>query len=28
VISGVDYFYRFFLHTNPKDLVKDRERWP
>ena len=28
VISGVDYFYRFFLHINPKDLVKDRERWP
>jgi CDP-diacylglycerol---glycerol-3-phosphate 3-phosphatidyltransferase len=28
VISGVDYFYRFFLHTNPQDLVKDRERWP
>lgn len=28
VFSGVDYFYRFFLHTNPKDLVKDRERWP
>ena len=28
VISGVDYFYRFFLYTNPKDLVKDRERWP
>jgi CDP-diacylglycerol--glycerol-3-phosphate 3-phosphatidyltransferase len=28
VVSGVDYFYRFFLHTNPKDLVQDRERWP
>jgi CDP-diacylglycerol---glycerol-3-phosphate 3-phosphatidyltransferase len=28
VVSGVDYFYRFFLHTNPKDLIKDRERWP
>ena len=28
VISGVDYFYRFFLSTNPKDLVKDCERWP
>jgi CDP-diacylglycerol--glycerol-3-phosphate 3-phosphatidyltransferase len=28
VISGADYFYRFFLHTNPKDLVRDRERWP
>ena len=28
IISAVDYFYRFFLHTNPKDLVRDRERWP
>jgi CDP-diacylglycerol--glycerol-3-phosphate 3-phosphatidyltransferase len=28
VVSGADYFYRFFLHTNPKDLVRDRERWP
>jgi CDP-diacylglycerol--glycerol-3-phosphate 3-phosphatidyltransferase len=28
VLSGSDYFYRFFLHTNPKDLVRDRERWP
>lgn len=28
VLSGADYFYRFFLHTNPKDLVRDRERWP
>jgi len=28
VFSGADYFYRFFLHTNPKDLVRDRERWP
>ena len=28
VMSGADYFYRFFLHTNPKDLVRDRERWP
>jgi hypothetical protein len=27
VVSGADYFYRFFLHTNPKDLVRDRERW-
>jgi len=27
-ISGADYFYRFFLHTNPKDLVRGRERWP
>ena len=28
VVSGADYFYRFFLHTNPKDPVRDRERWP
>lgn len=31
VISGVDYFYRFFLSTGSKALVKergDRERWP
>ncbi|HXA94691.1 MAG TPA: CDP-diacylglycerol--glycerol-3-phosphate 3-phosphatidyltransferase [Candidatus Dormibacteraeota bacterium] len=28
VLSGADYFYRFFLHTNPKDLVRSRERWP
>ena len=28
VLSGADYFYRFFLHTNPKDLVRGRERWP
>jgi CDP-diacylglycerol--glycerol-3-phosphate 3-phosphatidyltransferase len=28
VMSGADYFYRFFLHTNPKDLVRGRERWP
>src|SRR6185437_8758340 len=28
VISGADYFYRFFLHTNPKDLIRGRERWP
>src|SRR5262249_16778032 len=28
VLSGVDYFYRFFLSTGVKALVKDRERWP
>jgi phosphatidylglycerophosphate synthase len=28
IISGADYFYRFFLHTNPKDLIRGRERWP
>jgi CDP-diacylglycerol--glycerol-3-phosphate 3-phosphatidyltransferase len=29
VLSGVDYFYRFFLGAGAKALVKeDRERWP
>ena len=31
VISGVDYFYRFFVSAGSKALVKergDRERWP
>ena len=28
VLSGVDYFYRFFLNTGSKALLKDRERWP
>ena len=28
VLSGADYFYRFFLSTGVKALVKDRERWP
>ncbi|HET8578143.1 MAG TPA: CDP-diacylglycerol--glycerol-3-phosphate 3-phosphatidyltransferase [Methylomirabilota bacterium] len=28
VLSGVDYFYRFFLSTGSRALVKDRERWP
>jgi phosphatidylglycerophosphate synthase len=28
VLSGADYFYRFFLSTGVKVLVKDRERWP
>lgn len=28
VISGADYFYRFFLRAGAKVLVKDRERWP
>ena len=28
VLSGADYFYRFFLSTGFKALVKDRERWP
>lgn len=28
VLSGVDYFSRFFLSTGGKALVKDRERWP
>jgi len=28
VLSGADYFYRFFLRAGAKVLVKDRERWP
>jgi CDP-diacylglycerol--glycerol-3-phosphate 3-phosphatidyltransferase len=28
VVSGADYFYRFFLSTDSTALVKDRERWP
>jgi CDP-diacylglycerol--glycerol-3-phosphate 3-phosphatidyltransferase len=28
VLSGADYFYRFFVSTGVKALVKDRERWP
>ncbi len=28
VLSGADYFYRFFTSTGSKALVKDRERWP
>ena len=28
VLSGVDYFYGFFLHTDTEDLVKEKERWP
>jgi CDP-diacylglycerol--glycerol-3-phosphate 3-phosphatidyltransferase len=28
VLSGADYFYRFFLSADSKALVKDRERWP
>jgi len=28
VVSGADYFYRFFLSAGTKALVKDRERWP
>jgi CDP-diacylglycerol--glycerol-3-phosphate 3-phosphatidyltransferase len=29
VLSGVDYFYRFFVGAGAKALVKeDRERWP
>ncbi len=28
ILSGADYFYRFFLSTGVKALVKDRERWP
>jgi CDP-diacylglycerol---glycerol-3-phosphate 3-phosphatidyltransferase len=28
VISGVDYFYGFFLRTDSHALVKEKERWP
>jgi CDP-diacylglycerol--glycerol-3-phosphate 3-phosphatidyltransferase len=28
VLSGLDYFYSFFLRTGAEALVKDRERWP
>lgn len=28
VLSGLDYFYSFFLRTGSEALVKDRERWP
>jgi len=28
VLSGADYFYRFFLKAGAKALVKGQERWP
>lgn len=28
VISGADYFYGFFLKTDLRALVKEKERWP
>jgi CDP-diacylglycerol--glycerol-3-phosphate 3-phosphatidyltransferase len=28
VLSGLDYFYSFFMRTSAAALVKDRERWP
>jgi len=28
VLSGAQYFYRFFMRAGAKVLVKDRERWP
>jgi CDP-diacylglycerol---glycerol-3-phosphate 3-phosphatidyltransferase len=28
VLSGVDYFYGFFLTTDLRALVKEKERWP
>jgi CDP-diacylglycerol--glycerol-3-phosphate 3-phosphatidyltransferase len=28
VLSGVDYFYGFFLRTDTRELVKEKERWP
>ena len=28
VVSGADYFYRFFLHTDTEGPGPGRERWP
>jgi CDP-diacylglycerol--glycerol-3-phosphate 3-phosphatidyltransferase len=28
VLSGADYFYRFFLKAGPRATIKDLERWP
>jgi CDP-diacylglycerol--glycerol-3-phosphate 3-phosphatidyltransferase len=28
VVSGADYFYRFFLKAGPQAIAKDQERWP
>ena len=28
VVSGADYFYRFFLKAGPQAVAKDQERWP
>jgi CDP-diacylglycerol--glycerol-3-phosphate 3-phosphatidyltransferase len=28
VVSGADYFYRFFLKAGPRAIIKDPERWP
>jgi CDP-diacylglycerol--glycerol-3-phosphate 3-phosphatidyltransferase len=28
VVSGGDYFYRFFLKAGPRAIIKDQERWP
>ena len=28
VLSGADYFYRFFLKAWPRAIIKDQERWP
>jgi CDP-diacylglycerol--glycerol-3-phosphate 3-phosphatidyltransferase len=28
IVSGVDYFYGFFLKTDHRALVKEEERWP
>jgi len=28
VVSGADYFYRFFLKAGPRAIIKDQERWP
>jgi CDP-diacylglycerol--glycerol-3-phosphate 3-phosphatidyltransferase len=28
VLSGADYYYKFFVRTDSGALVKDKERWP
>lgn len=28
VVSGADYFYRFFLKAGPRAIIKGQERWP
>jgi CDP-diacylglycerol--glycerol-3-phosphate 3-phosphatidyltransferase len=28
VVSGADYFYKFYLKAGPRAIIKDQERWP
>jgi len=28
IVSGADYFYRFYLKAGPRAIIKDQERWP